>query len=286
MRQLFQVPHWVLVWSISSLLHVRGVPWDGAQPTGVHNVDDSQGWSPLPTDAPSVARNGLLARQNSPQICGFINADISSAIQCSAGYQCAINPFNSAAGCCADPNDCAYHTECVPYMSMGACGPACQSNAFITRCTNAAYPYCFVKYFEVSGYYNAFTEYDCADVPGVVTLYQTYTNVAQEGSVTPQLYVLTTTKPILAAAASQSPASGGVVVNCGQGGSCNVEGNGNTGSGNGNSGSQNGNSGSGNNGNNAGGSSAASSRFSVAHGVLLILAFSFRILIEFVDFSF
>jgi hypothetical protein len=128
-------------------------------------------------------------------------------------------------------------------------------------------------------------EYDCADVPGVVTLYQTYTNVAQQGPITPQLFVVTSTKSILGAAASQS-ASAGVVVNCGQGGSCNVEGNGDSGSGNGNSGSQNGNSGSGNNGDIASGSSAAGSRFSVADGILLILAFSFQILIEFVDFSF
>lgn len=81
MRQLFQVVYWAVVWSISfSPLLVRGVPWDGAQPTDVHNVDDSQGWSPLPTDAPSITRNELLVRQNSPQICGFINADISKSL--------------------------------------------------------------------------------------------------------------------------------------------------------------------------------------------------------------
>ena len=81
MRQLIQVPHWALVWSISSsLLLVLGVPWDGTQPTDVHNVDDSQGWSPRPTGAPSIAQNELLVRQNSPQICGFINADISKSL--------------------------------------------------------------------------------------------------------------------------------------------------------------------------------------------------------------
>lgn len=127
---------------------------------------------------------------------------------------------------------------------------------------------------------------------GVWTLYQTYTNEAQQGSVTPQLNVITSSNSISAAAASQSPASGGIVVNC-AGGSCDVEGNGNSGSGNGNSGSgngnsgsQNGNSGSGNNGNSATGGSAASSKFSVADGILLILAFSFQIFIEFVDFGF
>lgn len=80
MHQLFQISYWTLVWSICPLLLVRGVPWDGAQPTSVHNVDDSQGWSPLPTDAPSIARNELLVRQNSLQICGFINADISKSL--------------------------------------------------------------------------------------------------------------------------------------------------------------------------------------------------------------
>jgi len=271
MSQLFLVSHWAPVWYIVFLTFlIRGLPWDGALHTAVQNVQDYHGSSPVPTEPPTVAQRDLLPRQNGGQICGFVNADINSAIQCPAGYQCAINPFNYAAGCCIDPSYCEYHTACVPFTSMGACGAACQSDMFVTRCTDVAYPYCYARYFEVFGYSEAFYEVGCAAHSGTVTAYQTYTNApAQSQDITPQVFVVTTTASIPYTTTPEPAASGGIVVNCGGGGNsntCNV--------------------GAGNNGNGEKSGSAASSRFSIPDSGLLIRAFTFWIVTELFVFAF
>jgi hypothetical protein len=133
----------------------QGFAWNGAHHTLKEDIQGYLGSSPAPTEPPSIGAKDLLPRQNGGQICGFANADISmlfaldhrnrysstwansnfegSAIQCPYGYQCAINPLDYAANCCIDPSYCGYHTACVPYASMGACGASCQANFYITR---------------------------------------------------------------------------------------------------------------------------------------------------------
>jgi hypothetical protein len=54
-------------------------------------------------------------------------------VQCNGGYQCAINTFNGAGGCCLDPQTCFYHTACVPYTSMAYCGEDCLQDNFVTK---------------------------------------------------------------------------------------------------------------------------------------------------------
>jgi hypothetical protein len=126
-----------------------------------------------------------------------------------------------------------------------------------------AQPYCFAKYYEIPGYEYAFYEVECATAPGVLTVYQTYTNEAGvTQSFTPQINIVSTTSstpPSTTAQAAQ--ATGGTIINCGNGGSngntCNV--------------------GSGNNGN-GGKIGSASPAFSSPPNGLLVHVFAFWVL--------
>jgi hypothetical protein len=135
--------------------------------------------------------------------------------------------------------------------------------------TDAAYPYCYLKVFELSAYLNPFYEVDCAAEPGTLTVYQSYTNAAtQNPDITPQLLVVTTTPSAPSTPStttSQAAASGGTIVNCGGGGggnTCNV--------------------GSGNNGNGVN----SGPRFSILDSNLLIHTFAFWIVTELFVFVF
>ena len=143
------------------------------------------------------------------------------------------------------------------------CGFANQTS---TYSTDAALPYCYVKLYELSGYLYPFYEVDCNSVMGTLTVYQSYTNDAAQ-SVTPQILIITTTASSISTMTQGSQASGGTVVQCGNGGS-----NGGSGSG---GGSVTCNVGPGNNGD--GNKTGAASRLD---GVLMIRALIWWVAME------
>lgn len=56
-------------------------------------------------------------------------------VTCAVGYQCAINTYYDAMGCCpyGDFNNCVLPTQCLGYADLSSCDRACMSNYYIGK---------------------------------------------------------------------------------------------------------------------------------------------------------
>lgn len=117
-------------------------------PTPVISPDPIQGFSPKITGAAHVkdAAIELLRRYvDYDHTCGFVDANLASALTCPGSNICATNSILGVAGCC-DPlslESCYLFTSCVPSSRMASCTAAsCLQNEAIAKCTEASAPYC------------------------------------------------------------------------------------------------------------------------------------------------
>jgi len=146
------------------------------------------------TAAPS--KEELEKRQYGGTTCGFVNADPNFPVSCLAGFTCAINTHNGAGGCCLNPATCAYKSACVPYASLSNCGTACFSDAFVTKCTDLASPFCFEYSVTYPSYNGYFTVLQCEPTAGVATVLPGTTTAPNSPVVTTNINII---------AAQQSP---------------------------------------------------------------------------------
>ncbi|KAI5790053.1 hypothetical protein FPQ18DRAFT_403277 [Pyronema domesticum] len=144
------------IWILSALaLTASAVDWNGPVSTAV-DQGSSTGYSPKPTPPPMPYVGGQsteslfgvpdLKRAEREDLCGWISTDgnPSHAISCGRDYTCTTQGGNNIVGCCRQ-GVCQQSTSCIGMWDYSlSCGPACQSDTRIGKCTSQAYPYCGV----------------------------------------------------------------------------------------------------------------------------------------------
>ncbi|KAJ2989190.1 hypothetical protein NUW58_g3600 [Xylaria curta] len=126
----------VLLLASSSCAHAAWLRWSAnsevvwpAQETGHVTKSNQIGWTPIPTPAPGVRKDGevvldLLKRQTSKtdwtnsETCGWFSGISSSAILCGNGFTCATNSDHAVA--CASGTILPFFTACLDYAAFKA----------------------------------------------------------------------------------------------------------------------------------------------------------------------
>ncbi|OCK83713.1 hypothetical protein K432DRAFT_432699 [Lepidopterella palustris CBS 459.81] len=136
-----------LVGGVALIPFVNCVAFAGPKPTELVAHRVLNGWSPKPTQGPTVPE--LRRRQfDSVDTCGWVNGDFSSQIGCPIDATCMLytDAVPGMAGCCTAPDyqDCGWVNSCVDYSSYhsGSCGSACMRNTFVKKCTDPISQYC------------------------------------------------------------------------------------------------------------------------------------------------
>ncbi|KAF2822741.1 hypothetical protein CC86DRAFT_409527 [Ophiobolus disseminans] len=132
---------------VAALSAAHAVAFRGPVPTDTSPSRVYNGMSPKPTNGPTG--NELRKRQSnlSPEICGWVDGDLSSAVSCTIG-SCML--YKSAAvgmaGCClgSDRQSCGWAKSCVGLgeYAAGSCGSNCILDTFTRKCTDVAAPFC------------------------------------------------------------------------------------------------------------------------------------------------
>ncbi|KAI1266554.1 hypothetical protein F5Y18DRAFT_360780 [Xylariaceae sp. FL1019] len=133
-----------LRWSVN-----REPVW-AAQETGLATVTDEVGWTPIPTPAPGLRKDGedvleLLRRGSSTtdwensNTCGWFAGISSSAIVCGDDFTCATNSDHVVA--CASGTISPFYTACLDFKAFEA-GSCSNLDAATGCCDNSKQPAC------------------------------------------------------------------------------------------------------------------------------------------------
>ncbi|KAI0143707.1 hypothetical protein GGR57DRAFT_342391 [Xylariaceae sp. FL1272] len=132
-----------LRWSVN-----REPVW-AAQETSLATTTDEVGWTPIPTPAPGIRKDGkdvleLLRRGSTTDwensnTCGWFAGISSSAIVCGGDFTCATNSDHVVA--CASGTISPFYTACLDYKAFEA-GSCSNLDAATGCCANSKQPAC------------------------------------------------------------------------------------------------------------------------------------------------
>ncbi|EFX01294.1 hypothetical protein CMQ_6236 [Grosmannia clavigera kw1407] len=154
----------------SAATHLDYVPhaalYDGDSRAFMNNVPLRDSVPPAPTTAPTSPfdhTGRLLARANSLDTCGFVDAEFTSPIYCNANYECVVNSNNFVIGCCpSSSSSCPVQTACVAKTAVSLTNSV---NSYILTCSDVASPECVTYAYTGADYYG-YNAYGCATASG------------------------------------------------------------------------------------------------------------------------
>ncbi|KAF2730770.1 hypothetical protein EJ04DRAFT_31729 [Polyplosphaeria fusca] len=140
-----------LLTAVAVLPATNAIAFGGPAPTNTSPQRELDGWTPKPTNGPTVAE--LRKRQTNyyPEVCGWVDGIFESAVSCQEGQTCMLyttvesGTTGGMAGCCTagDTQNCGWAYSCIDRDNYSAnCDSSCSADDFVRKCTSAAMPYC------------------------------------------------------------------------------------------------------------------------------------------------
>ncbi|KAL1835381.1 hypothetical protein VTJ49DRAFT_6825 [Mycothermus thermophilus] len=128
--------------------------------------NDADGWTPKPTDGPSL---DLVKRQRGANTCGWSADYTSFPFTCDSPYTCRTGS-NNVINCMSSDEVDHFPTVCLNYQAVT--GGACESADWMTGCCSSrSWPEC-VTYLMSSGS-SMYSMYRCGKTQSIVTLLST-----------------------------------------------------------------------------------------------------------------